>query len=84
MTKYNASTLTTWMYFYRRQSWRLTYDPDFESAKNRAKHRLTILEDGEYKTDSDFARAWDGPNDAWICMIQDLLPRGLRLRLRRP
>ena len=43
MTKLKSSTTATWEYFLKRGSWRLIYDPEFESAKKRAKKGLQIL-----------------------------------------
>ena len=54
MTKLNSSTTATWEYFLKRGSWRLIYDPDFESAKKRAKRGLQILsEDTGYIINSE-------------------------------
>eukprot|EP00974_Lingulodinium_polyedra_P072876 7054229-Lingulodinium_polyedra.AAC.1 len=56
MTKRNASTDATWGYYLSRKTWRLVYDPEFESAKKRAKRGLEIIQkdDGavDYVTDT--------------------------------
>ena len=77
MTKYNASTTATWEYFRTRgQHWRLVYDPDFVSAKNRAKKGLKILDDVNpdlqtYELEGCVFNI-QGPQDAWICIVPEL------------
>ena len=67
MTKNNASTTETWYYFQNRGSWRLIYDPEFTSAKNRAKKGLKIIEDGAlYITRSGMEFPVCDFNAAWI------------------
>ena len=74
MTKLNASTNATWQLCRTRGYWRLIYDPEFTSAKNRAKQGLNILDQAEPHT----YRFVDDPeqqdfhitdeHDAWLCV----------------
>ena len=81
MTKLNASTSETWRYYLARGTWRLIYDPDFVSAKNRNKKGLRIIDERDETIalviDGDDRELWRTTlvdrQDAWQCCVEDLM-----------